>query len=148
MNSQYSPEELSASLTDYPAHGAQVQAWKEGIQLARKLAVGPDNNRVGNGENDDEDDRDGGGCPDSANDNDNDSASWFYKKFKYAGNWMLSVDDEGLEDEDVADLVPTDETDIGIPETRLSEDARFICEDHALAQTTMSTFNENFYMQT
>ena len=26
-NSQYPPEEFSASLTDYPAHGAQVQAW-------------------------------------------------------------------------------------------------------------------------
>ena len=42
-------------------------AWKEGIQLARKLAVevgmGPENNRVGNGENDDENDRGGGGCP-------------------------------------------------------------------------------------
>ena len=56
---------------------------------------------------------------------------------------MLSVDDEGVEDEDEADLMSTDETDIGTPETRLSEDARFLCEDAALAQTTMSTFNEN-----
>ena len=138
-NSQYPPEEFSASLTDYPAHGAQVQAWKEGIHLARKLAVevgmGPENNRVGNGENDDEDDGGGGGCPDSADDNDGDSASWFYKPFKYAGNWMLSVDDEGVEDEDEADLMPTDETDIGTPETRLLAPG--------LAQTTMSAFNEN-----
>ena len=56
--------------------------------------MGPENNRVGNGENDDEDDRGGGGCPNSADDNDDDSASWFYKPFKYARNWMLSVDDE------------------------------------------------------
>ena len=56
---------------------------------------------------------------------------------------MLSVDDEGVKNEDEADLMPTDETDIGIPKTRLSEDARFLCEDPAVAQTTMSTFNEN-----
>ena len=102
--------------------------------MARKLAVevgiGPENNRVGNGENDDKDDGGGEGCPDNgADDNDDDNASWFYKPSKYAGNWMLSVDDEGVEDEDEADLMPTDETDIGTPETRLSEDARFLCED-------------------
>ena len=48
--------EFSASLTDYPAHGAQVQAWKKGIHLARKLAVevgmGVENNMVANREND------------------------------------------------------------------------------------------------
>lgn len=76
-------------------------------------------------------------------DNNDDSASWFYKPFTYDGNWMLSVHNEGVEDEDEADLMPTDETDIGTPESRLSEDARFLCEDAALAQTTMSTFNEN-----
>ena len=115
--------------------------------MARKLAVevgmGPENNRVGNGENDDGDDGGGGGGPDSADDNDDDSASWFYKLFKYAGNWMLSVDDEGVQGEDETDLMPTDETDIGTPETRLSEDARSLCEDAAFTQTTMSTFNES-----
>ena len=146
-NSQYPPEEFSASLTDYPAHGAQVQAWKEGIYLAQKLAMevgmGPENNIGGDGENGDEDDGGGGGCPISADDKDDDSASWFYKPFKCAGNWMLSLDDDGVEDEDEADLMPTDETDIEIPETRLSEDARFLCEGPALVQTTMSTFNQN-----
>ena len=88
--------------------------------------MGPENNKVRNGENDDEDD---GGCPDSDDDDDDDSAPWFYKPFKYAGNSMLSVDDEGVEDEDEADLMPTDKTDIGTPETRLSEDARLLCED-------------------
>lgn len=42
--------------------------WKEGIRLARKLAaevgMGPENNRVGNGGNDDADDGGSGGCPD------------------------------------------------------------------------------------
>ena len=33
----------------------------------------------------------------------------------------------------MADLMPTNKTDIGTPERRLSEDARFICEDPALA---------------
>lgn len=56
---------------------------------------------------------------------------------------MPSVDDERVEDEDEAYLMLTDETDIGTPETRLSKDARFLCEDAALAQTSMSTFNEN-----
>ena len=112
-------------------------------KLAAEVGMGPENNIVGNGDNDDEDDGGGGGCLISADDNDDDSASWFYKPFKYAGNWMLSVDDDGVEDEDEAGLMPTDETDIRIPETRLSQDARFLCEDPDLAQTTMSTFNEN-----
>ena len=141
-NSQYPSEEFAASLTDYPAHGAQVNAWKEGIHLARKLAVevgmGPENNRVGNEGDDDGDDGGGGCCPDSVDDN---GDSWFYKPFKYAGNWMLSVDDEEVNGEDETNLIATDETDIGTPETRLSEDARLLCEDPALGQ--MSTFNEN-----
>ena len=141
-NSQYPPEEFAASLTDYPAHEAQVHAWKEGIHLARKLAVevgmGPENNRVGNEGDDDGDDEGGGCCPDSVDDN---GDSWFYKPFKYAGNWMLSVDDEEVNGED--ELITTDETDIGTPETRLSEDARLLCEDPVLGQMTMSTFHEN-----
>lgn len=105
--------------------------------------MGPETNRVGNGENDDEDDGGGGGWPNSADNSDDDSASQFYKPFEYVGNWMPSVDDERVEDEDEAYLMLTDETDIGTPETRLSKDARFLCEDAALAQTSMSTFNEN-----
>ena len=54
---------------------------------------------------------------------------------------MLSVDDEEVNGED--ELITTDETDIGTPETRLSEDARLLCEDPALGQMTMSTFHEN-----
>ena len=142
-NSQYPPEEFAASLTDYPAHEAQVDAWKEGIHLARKLAVevgmGPENNRVGNEGDDDGDDEGGGCCPDSVDDN---GDSWFYKPFKYTGNWMLSVDEEEVNDED--ELFTTDETDIDTPETRLSEDARLLCEDQALGQMTIPTFNENF----
>ena len=34
---------------------------------------------------------------------------------------MLSVVDEGVEDEDEVDLMPTDETDIGIPDNKLSQ---------------------------
>lgn len=142
-NSQYPPEEFAASLTDYPAHEAQVDAWKEGIHLARKLAVevgmGPENNRVGNEGDDDGDDEGGGYCPDSVDDN---GDSWFYKPFKYTGNWMLSVDEEEVNDED--ELFTTDETDIDTPETRLSEDARLLGEDQALGQMTIPTFNENF----
>ena len=80
----------------------------------------------------------GGCCPDSVDDN---GGSWFYKPFKYAGNWMLSVDDEEVNGEDEMNLIATDETDIGTPETRLSEDAMLLCEDPALGQ--MSTFKEN-----
>ena len=142
-NSQYPPEEFAASLRDYPAHGEQIQAWKEGIHLARKLAVkvgmGPANYREGNEEDNDSDDG-GDDGPDSDDDSSDDSASWFYKPFKYAGNWMLN---EGAEDEDEADPIPTDETEIGNPEIRLSEDARLLCEDSAVGQTMMSTFTEN-----
>ena len=142
-NSQYPPEEFAASLRDYPTHGEQIQAWKEGIHLARKLAVkvgmGPANYRGGNGEDNDSDDG-GDGGPDSDDDNSDDSASWFYKPFKYAGNWMLN---EGVEDEDEADPISTDETEIGTPEIRLSEDARLLCEDSAVGQTMRSTFTEN-----
>lgn len=94
--------------------------------------MGLENNRVGNGENDDEDDGGGGGCLDSVDDNDDDSVFWFYKLFKYVGNWMFSVDDEGVEDEDEVDLMLIDEIDIGIFEIRFLEDVRFLCEDVVL----------------
>lgn len=55
---------------------------------------------------------------------------------------MLSVDEKEVNDED--ELFTTDETDIDTPETRLSEDARLLCEDQALGQMTIPTFNENF----
>lgn len=93
----------------------------------------------GNGEDNDSDDG-GHSGPNSDDDNSNDSASWFYKPFKYAGNWMLN---EGVEDEDEADPISTDETEIGTPEIRLSEDARLLCEDSAAQQTMMSTFTVN-----
>lgn len=106
-NSQCPPEEFAASLSDYPAHEAQVDAGKEGIHLARKLAVevgmGPENNRVGNEGDDDGDDEGGGCCPDNVDDN---GDSWFYKPFKYTGNWMLSVDEDEVHDED--ELFTTD----------------------------------------
>ena len=80
--------------------------------------MGPENKRVGNEGDDDGDDEGGGCCPDSVDDN---GDYWFYKPFKYTGNWMLSVDEEEVNDDE---LFTPDETDIDTPETRLSEDAR------------------------
>ena len=111
-NSQYPPEQFPASLTDYPGHEAQVQAWKEGVRLARKPAVdvgmGPQDNKLASGGDDDGDDGEDGGCPDSGDDNGDVSASWFYKPFKYVGNWMLSVDNEEVKDEDESEQISTD----------------------------------------
>lgn len=67
---------------DYPIVGSEVDAWKEGMYEARRLArsvgISPDNGASSSEEDGDEDD---------GNDDDSDNGnSWFYYPFQYHGN--------------------------------------------------------------
>ena len=56
--------EQQANLSEYPAHGAEVSAWKEGMQMARQMArsVGmAPQEPFGGGEDSDRDSNDDGG---------------------------------------------------------------------------------------
>ena len=80
---QYEAGYEKANLHDYPVAGSEVDAWKEGIYEARRLArsvgMAPDNDASGSeGDSSDDDD-----------DHDDDSGSvnsWFYYPFQYPGN--------------------------------------------------------------
>ena len=88
---QYEDGYEKANLNDYPVAGSEVDAWKEGMYEARRLArsvgMAPDNDASGSeGDSSDDDD-----------DHDNDSGggdnSWFYRPFQYPGNRFGDLQD-------------------------------------------------------
>ena len=86
-------------LDQYPDHGEEVQAWREGIsvaqELARSVGMAPTNGEGDNGDDGgggdngggDDDDSDGG-SDDGTGDDVRVSAEnvWFYRPFRYPGN--------------------------------------------------------------
>ena len=88
---QYKDGYEKANLYDYPVAGSEVDAWKEGMYEARRLArsvgMAPDNDAsASEGDSSDDDD-----------DHDNDSGggdnSWFYRPFQYPGNRFGDLQD-------------------------------------------------------
>lgn len=88
---QYEDGYEKANLNDYPVAGSEVDAWKEGMfearRLARSVGMAPDNDASGSegdsSDDDDDHDNDGGG-------GDN---SWFYRPFQYPGNRFGDLQD-------------------------------------------------------
>ena len=85
-----------ACLDHYPAHGEEVQAWREEISLAQELArsvcMAPTDADDGEPSDGGDDDDDGCGVDDVVDDGcgNGDCTSetniWFYRPFRYPGN--------------------------------------------------------------
>ena len=120
-----------ANLKEYPAIGTEIEAWKEGIKIARRLArsvgmipdidaVDEDNNDDGNDDNDGHDGSEGDdGCLDNnvrgRNQHNERNAGredyWFYRPFECLENTFRSNQDENDGDHSCSPTV-VDEDDI------------------------------------
>lgn len=100
---QYPEGFAKVDLREYPAANAVIEAWKEGITIARKLAISvgmAPQNRVAN-DHDDKESSDDGGSDNDTDDGDND---WFYNPFRCPGNQLSADTTECRDNSDEDDI--------------------------------------------